>query len=86
MEKEINIENIMNAFAFIGKAAEKAQSLLDNGYAEERKEAQHLALALGMGKMVTDPAIHHLIKDLAKDIEAKQKLDFEISNRACPTP
>ena len=82
MEKEINIENIMDAFEFIEKAAEKAQSLLNNGDAEERKEATALAVALGMGKMITDPAIHHIIKDCARDIEAEQKFDFEISNRA----
>ena len=82
MEKEINIENIMDAFGFIGKAAEKAQGLLDNGDAEERKEAKELAVALGMGKMITDPAIHHVLKDCVRVIEAEQKLDFEISNRA----
>lgn len=82
MEKEINIENIMDAFDFIGKAAEKAQGLLDNGDAEERQEAKALACALGMGEMVTHPAISRVLKDCAKDIEAKQKLDFEISNRA----
>ena len=82
MEKEINIENIMDAFGFIGKAAEKVQSMLDNGDAEERREVKALALALGMGKMMTDPAIHRVLQDCVRDIEAEKKLDFEISNRA----
>lgn len=82
MEKEINIENIMDAFGFIGKAAEKAHSLLDNGDAEERQKAKNLACALGLGEMMIHPAIHLVIQDCAMEIAAKQKFDFEISNRA----
>lgn len=82
MEKEINIKNILDAFDFINDVAKKAQNLLDNGDAEERKEARKLAVALGMGKMMTDLTIHHVMRDCARDIEAEKKFDFEISNRA----
>lgn len=82
MEKEINIENIMDAFGFIGRAAEKAQSLLDKGDAEERKEAKRLAAALGIAEMLNHSAIHHLVQDCAKDIEAERKFDLENSNHA----